>query len=326
MKNQMNNISYLFCIFFILLLIINLVKIEYMTNSNNNKKQITISIWGEPGKPPLDSDIILSSTFPKTNTHENLFFNSIMISNWSWDTSHNDILQRPIDVYFRSSNCVEKREESVGIIRKIIEENGFNFVLGGRCGGKNYPTNVNIEDGKWNDDCERCKQSKIILSIDNYNDDNIYLSEKLFIPFAYGSIPAYIGNGQKFIKWADINTESYLDRINYSSDQEFAYAIVNLLRNKELLKYMQQNKKGNSNKLNFWFKGPLSIGKNGFPELITYMRKNFDFSHKNVITYKVDYHHMNNNLHYLEEFLSLVFKKPIKKVENNPDILFSFCC
>lgn len=320
-----NNMFYLICIFLIFLyFIMTHIKKENITNENT--KQLIISIWGEPGEPPMNGDIILSSTFPKKNIPENLFFNSIQVSNWFWDTSYNDILSRPIDVYFRSSNCSEKREESVAIIRKIIEENGFNFVLGGRCGGKDYPINENIDKGSWFEDCERCKQSKIILSIDNYNDDNIYLSEKFFMPLAYGAIPAYIGNGQQFIEWASINKECYLDRINYVSDEEFAYSIVNLLKNHKNLEYMQQKKEGDRDKLNFWFSGPLSIGEKGFPELITYMRNNFNFSNKNEITYKVDYHHMNKNVHYLGELLSITFKKPAKQVKDDADVIFSFCC
>lgn len=304
---------------------------EDMENSDtehHNTKQLRIYVWGEPGDPYMNADVVISSAIPKNNAPEKIFYNNIMISMWPWNRSFNDIASRPIDVYFRSSNCAEKREESVGIIRKIIEENGFNFTLGGACGGKGYSLNSNTDPGSWGSDCERCRQSKIILSIDNYNNNNLYLSEKFFIPLAYGAIPAYIGNGQSFIEWNEINKECYLDRINYESDEAFAYAIVDVLKNQQKLEYMQQQKRGNSDKLSFWYNGPLTIGDKGSPELIKYMRTHFDFSHKDIITYYVDYHHMDDRHLFLGEFLTVVFNKPAKKIDQSPnaDVIFTFCC
>ena len=71
---------------------------------------------------------------------------------------------------------------------------------------------------------------------------------------------------------------------------------------------------------------PLKMGNNGEPELIKYMRDNFDFSHKDKITYEVGYHYLDDNLHYLGELLILAFNKPSEKVDNNGDVVFSFCC
>lgn len=301
---------------------------------NVSYEHFTIAINGEPTLHQ-SGDVVLSSGVPVENKG-NMFFSTGLITDILSDyKKYDDILDRKIDVYYRSSNCTGKREELVGIIRKTVEDAGFNFVVGGTCGGKGYPH----ESGDPNfysiyKQCEQCNDSKLILAVENYNDDHIYLSEKFFLPITHGSIPIYAGNGDVFLQdQLNINKNSYLTRKDYESDQAFADAIVNLLKNPNKLKEMQQADPFTTteglNRINIWSDGPKQIGYSGAPELIDYLRKTYpEFYNKDEITWNISgpINHFTNNEHHLSELITLTFDKPSRKVDQDGDIVFKFCC
>lgn len=314
----------------VIIIIIFLLLLLLLFRKDVFYEQFTISINGEPTLH-IKGDVMLSSAI-KDNTN-NMFFSTILLKVYNNVKRYDDIEDRPIDVFYRSSNCAEDREKLVSIIRKTVEDAGFNFVVGGHCGGKGYPRESGDSDFySQYAECEKCKEAKLILSIDNYNHDYTYLSEKFFLPLVYGAIPIYSGNGDNILQNVlNINNNCYLTRKNYSSDQDFANAIVELLKNKDKMKNMQIVDHFTSSqgldRINFWIDGPKKVGYSGAPELIDYLRKTYpELYDKDEIRWDVDYHHLNDNVNYLGELLTLTFNKPSKKVDKNKDVLFEFCC
>lgn len=79
-----------------------------------------------------------------------------------------------------------------------------------------------------------------MLAFERFQEGHHYLSEKLFIPLEHGAVAAYYGNGHSILDILTVNRNSFIDRLQFTSDEAYADRIVYLLRHPKELQRMQE--------------------------------------------------------------------------------------
>ena len=110
-----------------------------------------------------------------------------------------------------------------------------------------------------------------MISFERFYHNMDYLSEKLFIPFEYGAIPVYMGNGHSIMDLLTVNRRAFVDAKNYRTVDLLADELVRLLQHPVELQQMQNEPvfldwQQAYNRIRFVF-SPLEIGEKGAPEL-----------------------------------------------------------
>jgi len=203
-------------------------------------KTYRIYVDGEPGgalrawKRSVQYDLVLSMEIPRIKRPMNVFcfplerhkkYNIFSGTKRSMTRSS----KRSIDVLYTSSHCntptSNPREEFVGMLRAAVEKEGLRFEYNGRCrAGSMKKRYKNLKTGG----NEPALDSKMIIAMPRSQDpDTEALDEKLGHPMNYGAIPIYKGNGARLAKEHGF-PETFLDRANYSYDEDFARAIIDL--------------------------------------------------------------------------------------------------
>jgi len=123
---------------------------------------------------------------------------------WSYSLRGTRVETRPIDVLYRSSTCAPRRERTVSVIRTAVIAAGFSFVASGAC-----QTTVRERVRSWYE-CPECGDATVVLAVENYVPGSEYLSEKVFLAIAHGSLPVYVGNGERLLRQAGVNMDRVL--------------------------------------------------------------------------------------------------------------------
>jgi len=131
--------------------------------------------------------------------------------------------------------------------------------------------------------CAACEQAKLVVAFERYLPGKTYLSEKVFMPMEHGAIPIYRGNGHKWMDLLSVNRKAFLDRNDYRTEEDFARAVVDLLKDNERMLAMQREPVFTDESMAYkrvmFFKNPGAIGENGIPELYRYVRTEPKFAH-----------------------------------------------
>ena len=125
---------------------------------------------------------------------------------WKFDAPVGDELtrSRPIDVLFRSSaRCTHPRVAFAAHIRARCEERNLNFVSAGQC------LRGSGDSNSWGE-CDLCLHAKVILSLEAFQHEATYLSEKPFLPLAMGAAGVYVGNGLDLLHETGANPERFI--------------------------------------------------------------------------------------------------------------------
>jgi len=166
---------------------------------------------------------------------ENVFYIAIDEDTVMYDTITRASL-RPIDVLYTSSNCDTTRERMVHVIRQKLEEEGLRFEYNGRCNAGSRKPRY-----KFAAHAQPALKSKMMIAISRSQDPHTEaLDEKLSKAMKFGCIAIYQGVGQRLAHSVQSYPHGYLDRQYYSSDSDFAGAIVRTLRDPALLDSIQQ--------------------------------------------------------------------------------------
>ena len=136
-----------------------------------------IQVDGEPSPQRSMARADLHLLAGGSNLSPKAFYCPLLIQEKGWTFSQRGkpMRQRPIDVLYRSSNCVPEREALVSTLRQYVEDAGFNFVASGKCvaGGNRSPSAAGSRN--WGE-CNECQDAKMIVSFENYADGLEYLS------------------------------------------------------------------------------------------------------------------------------------------------------
>jgi len=111
------------------------------------------------------------------------------------------------------------------MLRAAIEKAGLRFEYNGQC--RAGSAKKRYKDLKRGGD-EPALDSKMIVAVPRSQDpETEALDEKLGNPTNYGAIPVYKGNGARLAREHGYPV-TFLDRANYSHDEDFARAIIDL--------------------------------------------------------------------------------------------------
>jgi len=198
-------------------------------------------VTGEPGggirslSLAKNYDLVLSMEILRHDSPPNVFYipiddNTVMYANTTKSS------ERPIDVLYTSSHCDKDRERIVEVIRQRIEKAGLRFEFNGRCNAGSNKPRYRFASGD-----EPALEAKMMIAVSRSQDRNTEaLDEKLSKAMKYGCIAIYQGVGQRLADSVHGYPKAYLDRIQYSSDADFARAVVLTLQDSALLDSMQQ--------------------------------------------------------------------------------------
>jgi hypothetical protein len=274
---------------------------------------------------------------------ESSFFNTMLLKyvtlpliSPKYDVSQfRPMKNRTIDLLYRSRNCMWHRERFAWLLRFALESNGFRFVASGYCQGMFYWNSIPeiVSPGEFVD-LHEGEDAKIMLAMETNFPPAEYLSEKVFTPLTKGAIPAYYGNGQRYMDLLTLNRARVIDRKDFTSDFQFIEKILDLLRNPEKLQRMQQlpvfHDFGNAQaRLDFW-NDPLGVGVKGNPELIHYTRTSPKF--ERIRNKAITFHHTGSSFTGSHEkdlgFFKLAFNATAKKIDEKSlaDVEVHTCC
>ena len=202
--------------------------------------RIQVSGEPKPNKSPalFDLNILAGGR----NLDPNSFFLPLLAHEKGWALDEvkpgKSVSERSIDVLYRSSQCVFEREALAQIVREKAEACGLVFVSAGNCkAGRAYRDSTPKFD--WGT-CDECGDAKIIISFEKPFGRNEYLSEKPFLALVHGAVGVYHGNGQTIMHEIGLNTQKFLDRDNFESDEAFGDAIAELAQDEARLDTMRR--------------------------------------------------------------------------------------
>ena len=203
---------------------------------------------GEPKAHPkcLSADLCVSASSFGSEQHPNVAFMPTtacegqgMCPDWESTTTFDD---RPYDILYRSSNCMNNRDNLARVIREEADRRGLSFIATGKCtagGERTHPGDGEREfEGKAQNvvpstrACKDCQKAKVMLAFDNFVEGEPYLSEKVLFPMMNGAVSAYYGNGQDAMDMIGLNREKIIDRSDFQSDREFATALLDVASDK----------------------------------------------------------------------------------------------
>ena len=204
----------------------------------------SIYLDGEPlaHASPASYDLCILSG--GASLHANAFYLPLLPleGEWTFPAPTDNINARPIDVLYRSSlHCHLRRNQFARRIRTECEDHGFIFEAAGACtvGGRRYTDTS--EEHHWAA-CHVCRESKVILALENFSPGHAYMSEKPFLGLEHGALVAYVGNGQELMNECGVNLEKFVfmgDDYSAASADAAARDIVSALRNPEKLRKAQ---------------------------------------------------------------------------------------
>ena len=216
----------------------------------NNYPGVVISRNGEPqyisdGKPiAKNGHIYIGPTRQEILPHRRQFFNAQFVS---LGPEYARFIAREASfpsavasekrrfLVYRSSKCVRHREEAFEGIAKMIETNLRHEDIGdalGNCYGRRKDLHVKPKGSgsDWNKIDYMKNRYRFSLTMEKVNEVG-YISEKILVGFAVGSIPIYYGtpevfnlfNKEAFIYYDPANPQPALERILYLETNTTAF-------------------------------------------------------------------------------------------------------
>ena len=255
-----------------------------------------VYINGEPDFPKKDLgdeeiDVFLSSTL--VPGRDDIFYADFLWNENSEIATTKPLIDRDIDILYRSSRCKgkvgEKRHSMVEVIAEKAEAAGLNFVSSGKCETK-HGKNIRSSSKKMQDwaRCDECTDSKIILAFERFDEGHPYLSEKANLAFQHGAVPAYHGNGTQIMEnIIGIDSQSYLNLSDLNAE-DAANAVVQSIDNIGDFNFKKRNDA---------YAKQIEAIRSYTCDLVP---------DKNDLTVKFDYHYLNKNqISDLENLLCL---------------------